>query len=298
MISNALFFMLSGKFNLRKKFESKEDYKKYYKSKIINIIIPFLIISALIYIALSYKDMSFIDFLKKFIEGKIQGTYWFIYSLIGMLAISPFFSKMLNNMNKTDKKIFFWLSMALSGIVVALSIFKINSAITFNIFGILYWNFYYLLGSFVEEIFETKRERKIAITLGVIDFIIQFLLERFYKSGYRLYNPSPILTFEAIGLYFIILDFIKIKNTKVKKYISYIAKHTYIFYLLHAFVIMKTFELFNFNLKESSKMNFAYGLLAYVVSFIVTLVFAIIIRFIYDYILQKISKNVDKKRSK
>ena len=279
MICNPLFFILSGKFNLNKKFDCNEDYKEYYKSKVVNIIVPFVIISIIVYIIFNYNNMSLIEFFKKFVSGDIEGTYWFIYSLIGMLIYSPFFSKMVNNMNKTDKKIFFWISILISGIIVTLSIFNIKSAIGLTTFGILYWNFYYVLGSFIEEIFETKRSRKIMIMLGLTSFIIQFLLERFYNSGYRLYDPSPILTFEAIGLYFIILEFVKIKSSAIRKGITFLASYTYIFYLCHNSIIKLLFKYLELNLNTDTKMNLIYGIITYVIAYIITMFCSIVFKY-------------------
>ena len=118
------------------------------------------------------------------------------------------------------------------------------------------------------------------ICIGIIAFIIQFLIERFYESGYRLYNPSPILTFEAISIYFIILEFIKIKNNVIRMIISFIAKHTYSFYLLHAFVIKLVFEYAKFSLNVNPKINLLYGLISYIITFIITLLLAILLDFI------------------
>ena len=40
--------MISGKFNLRKNFESKSDYYNYYTDKFISIIVPYGIISCIL----------------------------------------------------------------------------------------------------------------------------------------------------------------------------------------------------------------------------------------------------------
>ena len=280
MICNPLFFMLSGKFSLHKTFEKKEDYRKYYKSKFIGIFVPFMITSIIVYILSNFKEKSIVDFIKRFLNDDIEGTYWFVYSLIGMITISPFLSKMIYNMSLADKKIFFWMSTIIVGIITSLSILKIKSAFTLTIFGIFYWNLYYIIGAFIEEIFNDKKSRILIICIGFITFIIQFLLERFYNSGYRLYNPSPILTFEALSLYFIILEFVKIKNNVIKSIISFVAMHTYSFYLLHAFIIKLVFENAKFNLNASPKMNLFYGLISYVITFVLTLILAILLDFI------------------
>lgn len=48
VVCNGVFFMISGKFNLRKNFESKSDYYNYYTDKFISIIVPYGIISCIL----------------------------------------------------------------------------------------------------------------------------------------------------------------------------------------------------------------------------------------------------------
>ena len=48
MQCNGVFFMISGRFNLMKAFQSKEDYIRYYKSKFVTIFVPFCLATAVI----------------------------------------------------------------------------------------------------------------------------------------------------------------------------------------------------------------------------------------------------------
>ena len=261
MICNPLFFMLSGKFNLNKEFNSLEDYKKYYKSKIITIFIPFFIVSIIIYFLNNYNNLSIIDFFEKFTYSSIEGTYWFIYNLIGIIIITPFLSKMIKNMNLLDKKIYFYFVIVITSFITVILALGKKTIINFATFGIISWIFYYLLGYFVEDVFKSSKSRKIIICIGLLAFVLQLIIERFFKSAYRIYDPSPILTLEAVSLYFLILNYIKIKNEGIKKIILLIAKYSYIFYLFHNTIIDYTFKFIKFNLNMSSKMNMVYGVI-------------------------------------
>ena len=137
MICNPLFFMLSGKFNLNKEFNSLEDYKKYYKSKIITIFIPFFIVSIIIYFLNNYNNLSIIDFFEKFTSGSIEGTYWFIYNLIGIIIITPFLSKMIKNMNLLDKKIYFYFVIVITSFITVILALGKKTIINFATFGII-----------------------------------------------------------------------------------------------------------------------------------------------------------------
>ena len=99
LICNPLFFMLSGRLNLAKEFTKKEDYIHFYKKKFISILLPFFIISLILYIILyTNSEFNFLDFINRFMSNSIEpdGTLWFIYPFIGIMLLSPFYSKMLH----------------------------------------------------------------------------------------------------------------------------------------------------------------------------------------------------------
>ncbi len=92
ILCNPLFFMLSGRLNLKKEFNKKEDYILYYKNKFKSIIIPLLIVSVIIQLI---KNGNMNRFYLNFITNSIEHTYWFIYTLIGILILTRYYSKML-----------------------------------------------------------------------------------------------------------------------------------------------------------------------------------------------------------
>ena len=46
---NGMFFMLSGLFNMKREFRTKEDYAVYYKKKLISIFLPYVLMTFLLY---------------------------------------------------------------------------------------------------------------------------------------------------------------------------------------------------------------------------------------------------------
>lgn len=274
LICNPLFFMLSGRFNLEKEFNTKEDYKKFYIKRIVTLLVPFLIFSIILYIYRNFNNLNIIDLFKGLLAGNIEGTYWFVYTLLGIIIFSPFFSKMLKNMNLFEKKLFFIISFCVNTFITIFAVFKIPNMITFNIVGLAYWNFYYLMGGYIEEIFSTKKAKKIIILLGIFAFILQFILRCTINTGYRLTDPSPLLTLQALALYFFVLEFIKIKNEKLKNIVSYFAKYSYIFYLLHMTAINFVDNFFNMNINAG--LNLVFAICIFIISFILTMIIAII----------------------
>lgn len=275
MVCNPLFFMLSGKFNLNKNFKESKDYKNFYYKKLISIILPFLIVSAIIYARYHFHSLSIKKFISLLLLNKIEATFWFVYVLVGILVFSPFFSKMLKNMNLFEKKLFLLLSFIMNAFVTILALFKIKSIFTLSIFGIISWHIYYFVGYIIEDVFQTKKSRIFIMIGAIISFVLQFLIRRFMDYGYRLTDPFPLLTIETFGVYFFILEFIHIKNLKLQNIISYISKYSYIFYLLHMFVFVHIVKYFNLTI--SSLHNWLLLIPIFLITFLVTQLLAILL---------------------
>lgn len=289
-ICNPLFFMLSGKFNLNKKFNTKEDYKKYYISRIISLIIPFVLVSIFIYIY-KYKSFDIGKFWMGLIEGKmIDGTHWFVYTLISIILLSPFFSKMFQNMNIEEKKIFLGVIVGTNLVISSFNIFNIMPKISFYAVGIVRWHIYYFAGYLIDDIFSNKKQYKKIYILAIIAFIVQFLLERYTVTYYKLSDPNILLTLKAFALYLILKEKINIKSIVVEKIVSFISKYSYIFFLIHVTVLSKVVSIFN--LKKSLLSNILSGILIYIITFIITLILAIILEKIIIGPVQKLLKKL------
>lgn len=295
MVCNPLFFMLSGKFNLNKDFKEDSDYKKFYFRKLISILLPFFIISIIIYIIRFYDSLSVKKFVSMFLANEIEGVFWFVYSLIGILVFSPFFSKMMKNMNSYEKKLFLLLIFTVNSIVTVLALLKVKSFFKLYVFGIVSWHMYYFAGYIVEDVFKTKKSRSIVMIGAIIAFVIQFLIRRFMdNSGYKLTNPFPLLTIETFGVYFFILEFVNIKKLKLQKIITYISKYSYVFYLLHMFVLRHVFKLFD--LSVSSLHNAILAIPIFLIAFFVTLILSIVLsKFIFYPLQNKLVSTLENK---
>ena len=293
LICNPLFFMLSGKLNLSKKFEKKEDYINYYKKKFVTIFIPFFIISFIIYLFL-YKNIHIGTFLKYFMANKIETneTFWFVYTLIGILLLSPFFSKMLQSMNYNEKKYFLIICTIINFLITFFNFFNITTTINLSAVGIVGWHFYYFAGYLIDDLFKAKEQRYKLYVLGIFAFILENLIKVTIKHYYRLTDPCLLLTLQAFALYIFIINIREIKNIKVKKIITYISKHTYVFYLLHMVIlesITKHINIYN---------NMLYSLLLYIFIFIITMLLSIIIQKLIIKPIQWVLYNMLKLNSK
>ncbi len=82
---NGMFFMLSGFFNMKKEFKTKEDYTVYYEKKVISILLPYVLMTFLLYGYDYYQSGR--DFqLRLFVEERnpeiISGSRFYMGSLI------------------------------------------------------------------------------------------------------------------------------------------------------------------------------------------------------------------------
>ena len=287
LVCNPLFFMLSGRLNLPKEFNKKEDYINYYKKKFISIIIPFFIISLLLYIVLN-NNFNFLDFLKRFVSNKIEpdGTLWFFYAITGILLLSPFYSKMLQAMSNKEKEIFLVVSLILNTIITSLNFFNISSSIGLSTIGIIGWHFYYFSGYIIEDLFKEKSKRIALYILGIISFAISIIIEICITHYYKLTDPCILLTFQAFAVYIAIYNIKDIKSTFIKKLLKYISNTTYTFYLLHMVIVRSIITYIGIYNTEW------YSVLIYFVIFVITLILSTIVQYILLKPVQYISKKI------
>ena len=281
IVCNPLFIMLSGRLNLDKEFKNKKDYMNYYKRKFVSIIIPFLVFSIIIQLV-QYK--SFNGFLKNLISNNIEPTYWFVYTLIGILILSPFYSKMLQNMNKNEKKYFLYISIIANFIILLFDFFNISTTIGIGSVGIIGWHFYYFSGYIIEEVFEEK-DKKTVYILSILLFILACTINMNIKYYYKFKEPGIVLTFLAFAIYLLIKDSGKIKNKMMANIISFISKYSYAFYLAH--MITLNYILNYFNLYSISIDIIA----IFIITLIITLCISIIVQ---EIIINPIQKKISK----
>lgn len=99
--ANALFFFLSGKFNLKIR-QTDEALKSYYVKRARGFVIPVLVLFLVrtIYESNSSLDLSLVA--KAYIKnslGEFGGMeYWFVFTLFGFLIVAPFLARMISGL--------------------------------------------------------------------------------------------------------------------------------------------------------------------------------------------------------
>lgn len=180
-LCNGLFFMLSGKFALSVNCCTWDAYKRYYLKRIGSIGIPVLVCMMLrsMYNAAWWWDhILSVEFLKEYIQNVLYNfsecEYWFLYHLVGYLAVAPFIGKVLQRANRAELILFTGIGVLYNGLTVYLSAAGYSSAWMYPLGS---WFVLFALGYALEKILETKRQENILLILGLFCFAVSILLK-------------------------------------------------------------------------------------------------------------------------
>lgn len=203
LICNGVFFMISGKFNLKKNFESKLDYYNYYTDKFINIIVPYGMISCIL-VKIIDKPQGIKNFIylciRAFFSTNSQNHFWFMCCLIGMLVSTPFLAKMLKSMKKFELKLLFSIGISWSIVAIYLTT-DLGISFTITSFFLWGWLFYFWLGYFTERVVDDNNIKTFYI-LGVLGYVITLLGETYSTT---FVNPNDLsagfILFTSLQLY-------------------------------------------------------------------------------------------------
>lgn len=281
-VGNSLFFMISGRFNLDRTFETKEDYKNFYYKRFCTIFLPFLLFSFLLPLYECFQEHQLDHFLSVFINEFMitnnQGYLWFMYSLIGFIISTPFLSKAVHAMKNWELNIVFVIILIWNTCATFLSQ-DLKSGMTFPFNGWIFWGWiaYYFLGYYLKRTV-TDNNRKWFV-LGIAGFIITVggvtLIPGHFVNAYDL-QPGFILLSSEIYLFFEYT--VKIKGNALKKGIRWIAKYSFYVYLVHMKVIV--------HITSRYLTASGYGLRYLLIVFIVTVI-SVVIGFTFDKLLVK-----------
>lgn len=236
---NANFYMLSGQLNLRKTFETPQDYKRYYWSKFISIILPYVIGTAVLTLWSMSSDLGSLtakSFLKNFYVDIMTENasihLWYMFTLIGMLFSAPFLAKMLGGMKKWELHILFGASILWN--IVSINLTKnIGVGFSYNQWLMSGWMISFFAGYYVSRVVTPENKKKWYLA-GLIGFVINVLGEWLFSANYK--HPHDLaVPFVLFGMaaYAFMQNEIRIKNEKLIKGQQFVAKHSFMVYILH-----------------------------------------------------------------
>ena len=242
---NGMFYMLSGRFNLQKEFLSKEDYKRYFSNRAVTILFPYILVTIL----LSLWDMldnGTWDGVVSFIRGtyiSLMNTnalihLWFMYPLIGMLLGVPFMAKMLRSMSEWELNILFGIGIAWNIVEIYLTL-DMGVGFSYSGWMLSEWMMLFFVGYYCSRIINNSNKKYLYL-FGLLGFAITVLGKYFIPDRY--YNSTDLAVAYIVFTmaFYIFLDReISIKNEYVKKAICFVAKYSFLIYMLHWNVLYK-----------------------------------------------------------
>ena len=242
-ISNAMFYMLSGTFNLGNTFDSTEDYKNFYKKRFVSILFPFMLFSFLQSIWNMYLEMGAVNWKSywmfaytEFMDTNGSKATWFMYPLMGFILSAPFLSKMLHAMTDRECKILLIAAVIWNSIRIYCTL---DLGVNFAFSGWLLesWILYFVCGYIYNRIFN-DRNKIILYIMGAAGYLITvagryFLSDHFVNAT----DLSPAFLFTCLAVYYFLVKNIRIRNRFIGKTVSFVAEHTFIIYLFHAQVM-------------------------------------------------------------
>ena len=284
MVCNSCFFMISGHFNLNKRFCSAFDIMDFYGKRIISILFPFVFGVLFLYLwstLAAGEKFSFTKLYKVLMGGGDYDHLWYMYCLIGFLLSTPFLSKALSNMGTSELKIVFFICALWSVAEVYLTK---NLGVNFRYSGWILEGsaVAFFSGYFCDRVVNNKNKKWFYI-LGSIGFLITLIC--YWKVPERFNNPhdASSVAFLLYSIAFYIFFTRDINAEKlcdpIKKLITFAAKHSFMAYLLHWNILAFWSPLYMFKSDHKSVIFMGVVIITFFVS--ILLAFALDTLFIF-----------------
>ena len=233
--ANAMFFMMSGKFNLTEK--NQEKWGSFYIKRFSGLVVP---VAIYFFIRTVYNELpewsGFIELGKQFLEDVFfnyaDTEYWFIYPLIGFLLAAPFLSGAFCRMTKRQSYVFICVGIAFNGLIFLASNLgmELSWKYLFSGFALIFFS-----GPLIEVVIDSKKALRVFQFVAILSFLLTLMFQYGFGFDSGIYDMSPLYFLLAIGIYATLLDF----GNKVKEsnLVSFIAKHSLGVYLTHMMVL-------------------------------------------------------------
>lgn len=257
LVCNALFFMVSGKFNLVQatKLEIR-DYPTFYRKKVINLLLP-VVFYALAFWILRFVGIklfgawddgtSFWD-VKAFlvtIHGLLISSWWFVPMIFSLMIFTPFLGRLLNNIKLKEAYVLLFLVFGCAAIVAIEKLIGVTEAFSKFLaptFGI--WAGVYLLGYVIDKpTMSLGALKKWYVSAGVVTvvfgaiavFMPQLFLSPEGGGTAPVWNGVLSAIFYPIfgSALFLFFKNIKITGDRTKRVVEFVGNRAFGIYLIH-----------------------------------------------------------------
>ena len=209
-INVPLFLMITGALLL----DRKEPIKEIYQKRIFRIASVLFIFSVFYYVIAVARGRntgaSVMDFLRRFLQGSVQESFWYLYLYLGVLIVLPFLRKLAESLENREF-LYLLLLQLFAGIGIQILEKVTGIQINDNLYLINIYSFYVLSGYFLGNRIQIEtigKRQCLAIAGGLmleIAVATGIIVWDYHQTG--IYDQacigllSPILT---LGIFFCI----------------------------------------------------------------------------------------------
>lgn len=231
---NALFFIMSGYFNIKNKY----ILSNYYYKKVRNILLPTLVYMFLytIWYQLNYESLDHpivLQFALNAFSSFRSGVFWFVMSLFGMLLLAPVIATAFKPMKQENYRTYIALTL------IYLSLTLVGSAVGYPCgwsypFGVGFALFCFGAAFDIER---AEKQCHLYFFLAILCTVISTYLNYLGIAGVN--DSSPFYVIASVSIYVLLYAFGN--KTKPNKLVSLIAKHSFGLYMCHI-PVLQTFQ--------------------------------------------------------
>ena len=239
MTCNGLFFMLSGRLNLTKRFETKADILRFYRKRFETIVIPFVIGTALLTLwklVRAGEPFTFLYYIKIFYRDLMGDNavihLWFIFELIGLLMATPFLARMLQGLDDSMLRLLLGISLGWNTVMVYLCS---NLGVSFGYINWIFtrWSIHYFVGYACSRLIHREQEGKLFI-IALISFVLNVASMTLWPDKVTFSTDlAPLFILWCMGAFVFLERRIALKPGLVSRIVTWLSKYSYLIYIFH-----------------------------------------------------------------
>lgn len=223
---NALFFMMSGFFNIKDSY----DLPSYYYKKVRNILLPTLAYMFIyeVWYRVSYGSSGHsiaVQYVLDAFSTYQNGVFWFVMSLFGMLLLAPIVAPAFRSMKQELYRTYIVLTLLFLSLSIIGSVTGYPTGWSYP-FGIGFALFCF---GAAFDIGRAKEHWRLYLLLAVLCTAASTYLN--YIGVARANDGSPFFAVASVSIY--VLLYAWGSKMKPNKLISLIAKHSFGIYMCH-----------------------------------------------------------------
>lgn len=258
LVCNALFFMVSGKFNLAQAIKLKLDgYRTFYTKKVIDLLLP------IVFYAVTFWVLKFIGIklfgawdggVSFFDAGAFLGmvgdllisSWWFVPMIFSLMVFTPFLGHMLSNLKNKEMYVLIGVIFGCAAIIAIEKLLGFTTVLSkFFAPVLLSWAGIYIFGYVIDKVKMTSKVLigwyvaagiTIVVFGSIFVFVSQNVLLSLPESGPSVaWNGMLNAIFYPVvaGAFFLFFKGIKINGERVKKAIEFVGNRAFGIYLIH-----------------------------------------------------------------